>query len=98
LAACSVFLDTLDHIERSTQRTLTEQGTDAIDLPPVHPARETRAALEKLISRMEGLGTEFDKLMERSGWSPTITFTCMMFTLILYSPVAGANGSFEAKK
>lgn len=32
-----------------------------------HPLKEVRAAMDKLIGRMEGLGAEFDKLVERSG-------------------------------
>lgn len=43
------------------------QSPSALGQAIPHPLKETRAALEKLISRFEGLSAEFDRLMERSG-------------------------------
>ena len=69
-----VFLDIIDQIERTVPVSvpvspiLPDEARDpAMDHANTHPLRETRAALEKLISRMESLGSEFDKLVERSG-------------------------------
>jgi len=75
-----VFMNALEQIERSTvppavtsaNSTLDDARSPsalAQDIP--HPLKETRAALEKLISRIEGLSAEFDRLMERSGIHPS---------------------------
>jgi hypothetical protein len=75
-----VFMDALEQIERSTVAPLLTPGNSPPDdarspsaLAQVipHPLRETRAALEKLILRIEGLSAEFDRLMERSGIPPS---------------------------
>lgn len=64
------FLETIGQIERSAPiqefSTSSSPNESNSDQPVGHPLRETRAALEKLISRMENLGAEFDKLIERS--------------------------------
>ncbi len=66
----SAFLETISQIEQSTpiQEIYTSFSANEsnVDQPVGHPLRETRAALEKLMSRMENLGAEFDKLIERS--------------------------------
>ena len=69
-----VFLDIIDQIERTVPVSAPvspispdDVRDPAADHTNIHPLRETRAALEKLISRMESLGSEFDKLIERSG-------------------------------
>jgi hypothetical protein len=70
----SVFLDVIDQIERTVQISVPisaispdEARDPGGDHANIHPLKETRAALEKLVSRMESLGSEFDKLVERSG-------------------------------
>lgn len=69
-------MDALEQIERSTVVPPLTPGNsppDDVRSPSAlgqvipHPLKETRAALEKLISRIEGLSVEFDRLMERSG-------------------------------
>lgn len=69
-------METLDQIERTTavpplaihntSGSDDSQPTTANQILP-HPLKETRAALEKLVTRIEGLSAEFDRLVERSG-------------------------------
>lgn len=49
-------MDILDAFERNLQAT----GAD------MQPLVETRQALEKLVSRMDGLESTFDRIVERS--------------------------------
>jgi hypothetical protein len=63
----------MDQIEKTTEipTLLTPVSETSEDIPtensqPPHPVREARVALEKLISRMDGLEVEFDKMAERS--------------------------------
>lgn len=76
----TVFMDALEQIERSTVAPPLTPGNSPPDdarspsaLAQVipHPLKETRAALERLILRIEGLSAEFDRLMERSGIHPS---------------------------
>lgn len=69
-------MDALEQMERTTAVPMITMGASPPDETPSpsalgqvmpHPLKETRAALEKLISRIEGLSAEFDRLVERSG-------------------------------
>ncbi|KAF8314918.1 hypothetical protein DL93DRAFT_2079518 [Clavulina sp. PMI_390] len=74
-----IFMEMLDQIERTTAPPSTTpsnsppddaRSPSAIGHAFPHPLKETKAALEKQISRIEGLNTEFDRLMERTVLSP----------------------------
>ena len=64
----SAFLETISQIEQLTPiqeiYTSFSPNESTVDQAVGHPLREMQAALEKLMSWMENLGVEFDKLIE----------------------------------
>jgi hypothetical protein len=70
----SDFLTAMDEIEQTTSynpllspAVNDDENSLAIVQPPaLHPVREIRNALDKLLARIDGLESDFDRLAEKS--------------------------------
>lgn len=60
----AVLLEAMRHIEEDSDlNQLVDVGSESVQQ---HPVKDTREALEKLVTKMDNLEADFDKIAEKS--------------------------------